>query len=129
MRLLYWREIILRYIGRAIGDFIKKADMVLLLLCIVTTIFGIVAISSATNYEGSARFIKVQTLALLLGIGIYVLLTLIDVDIIAERRELLLIFCVLFIGSLRFFGSWHGGNRSWLDLPLLPIDIQPHGDL
>lgn len=116
----------MRELGRAIGDFVKKADMVLLLLCILTTIFGIVIISSATSYDGNRSYIMVQSVALVLGIGIYVLLTLIDVDIIAERRELLLIFCVLFIGCLKFWGiSGNTGNRSWLDIPLLPINIQP----
>lgn len=116
----------MREIGRAIGDFVKKADMLLLLLCVLTTIFGIVAISSATRYDGSARYIMVQSAALVLGIVIYVILTLIDVDIIAERRELLLIFCVLFIGCLYFWGvEGDTGNKSWLDVPLLPINIQP----
>ena len=54
------------------------------------------------------------------------ILTLIDVDIIAERRELLLIFCVLFIGVLYFWGVDNGsGNRSWLEVPLVGIDVQP----
>lgn len=116
----------MRSIGRAISDFFKKADIVLLLLCIVTTIFGIVVISSATAAMGSSRYVMVQSVALVLGIGIYVLLTLIDVDIIAERRELLLLFCVLFIGILKFWGvEGDTGNKSWLDVPLLPISIQP----
>ncbi len=112
-------------IGRAISDFFKKADIVLLLLCTVATIFGIVAISSATAAQGSSRFVAVQTVALLLGILIYVVLTYIDVDIIAERRELLFLFCVPFIGCLYFWGVEVGGNKSWLDVPLLPINIQP----
>ena len=116
----------LRKIGRAIGDFLKGADMVLLLLCIVTTIFGIVIISSATESEGSARYVMVQSFALVLGILIYVVLTLVDVDIIAERREILLIFSLLFIGCLKFWGiSGETGNRSWLDIPLLPMNVQP----
>ena len=116
----------LRKIGRAIGDFFKGADMVLLLLCIVTTIFGIVIISSATESEGSARYVMVQSVALVLGILIYVVLTLVDVDIIAERREILLIFSLLFIGCLKFWGiSGETGNRSWLDIPLLPMNVQP----
>jgi len=115
----------LQTIGRLIGDFIKKADMVLLLLCSITTIFGIVVISSATTALGNSTYISIQTIALLLGVFIYVVLTLIDVDIIAERRELLLIFCILFIGSLYFFGEEISGNKSWLDLPLLPMNIQP----
>ena len=116
----------MRKIGRAIGDFLKGADMVLLLLCIVTTIFGIVIISSATESEGSARYVMVQSVALVLGILIYVVLTLVDVDIIAERREILLIFSLLFIGCLKFWGiSGETGNRSWLDIPLLPMNVQP----
>ena len=83
----------MRYVSRMIGDFIKKADMVLLMLCTIATIFGIVVISSATAALGSSRYVMVQTLALFLGIAMYILLTLIDVDISAERRELLLIFC------------------------------------
>lgn len=112
--------------GRFIRDFIKKADMLLLLLCIVTTIFGIVVISSATAALGSSQYVSVQTVALILGVIIYILLTLIDVDIIAERRELLLLFCFLFIGCLYFWGVEGGtGNRSWLDIPFIPINIQP----
>ena len=33
----------MRNIFRAIGDFFKKADMILLSLCVTATIFGIVA--------------------------------------------------------------------------------------
>ena len=103
----------MQFILRAIRDFFQKADMVLLLLCIVCSVFGIVIISSATNYLGSAHYVLIQVLALVLGIAFYVLFTLIDIDIIAERKELLLIFCVLFIGMLRIFGvEGATGNRS-----------------
>lgn len=113
-------------IRRRIVDFFTKADIVLLLLCIVTTIFGIVCVSSATASVGNTRYVSIQTAALLLGIVIYIVLTFVDVDIIAERRELLLIFCVLFIGILYFFGvEGETGNKSWLDIPLLPVNIQP----
>ena len=116
----------MRSIGQAIRDFVKKADMVLLLLCIVTTIFGIVVISSATAAMGSNRYVTVQTAALILGVLIYIFLTLVDVDIIAERRELLIVFCLLFIGMLYFWGQDNGsGNKSWLSVPIIGIDIQP----
>ena len=111
---------------RLVKDFFIKADIVLLLLCIVTTILGIVCISSATASIGNTRFVSIQTAALLLGVLIYVLLTFVDVDIIAERRELLLIFCIIFIGILYFFGvEGETGNKSWLNVPLLPVNIQP----
>ena len=84
-------------IWKAIGSFVRQADMVLLSLCIAASVFGIVVISSATNVKGSAQFVRTQTLALILGVILYVVFTLIDVDIIAERRELLLIFSAIFI--------------------------------
>ena len=98
--------------------------MLLLSLCVTATIYGIVIISSATNYAGNSRYVLIQLVALLLGIALYVLFTLIDVDIIAERRELLLVFSVFFIALLRFFGVERGGNKSWLDFGL-PVMIQP----
>ena len=111
-------------IFRTIGEFIKKADMLLLSLCVTATIYGIVIISSATNYAGNSRYVLIQLVALLLGIALYVLFTLIDVDIIAERRELLLVFSVFFIALLRFFGVERGGSQSLLDFGL-PVMIQP----
>ena len=100
--------------------------MVLLSLCIAASVFGIVVISSATNVKGSAQFVRTQTLALILGVILYVVFTLIDVDIIAERRELLLIFSAIFI-LLLFPLRRHPktGNRSWLDFSFLPFSIQP----
>ena len=94
----------MREIFRAIREFTKKADMILLALCVAAWVFGIVAISSATNYLGGGRYVRTQVIALLLGVICYVLLTLIDVDIIAERRELLLVFCTIFIALLFKWG-------------------------
>ncbi len=114
----------MRGIFRAINEFARKADMLLLALCVAATVYGTVIIASATNYVGSARYVIIQLLAMLLGIAAYVILTLIDVDIIAERRELLMLFCAFFIALLQIFGVERGGNRSWLDFGL-PIMIQP----
>lgn len=114
----------MRGVFRAIREFVKKADMILLALCITATVYGTVIISSATNYVGNSRYIIIQLAAMVLGIAAYVILTLIDVDIIAERRELLLLFCIFFIALLQIFGVERGGNRSWLDFGL-PIMIQP----
>ena len=71
-------------IWKAIGSFVRRADMILLSLCIAASVFGIVVISSATNVKGSAQYVRTQILALVLGIILYVFFTLVDVDIIAE---------------------------------------------
>ena len=101
-------------IWKAIGSFVRRADMILLSLCIAASVYGIVVISSATNVNGSAQYVRTQILALVLGIILYIVFTLIDVDIIAERRELLLIFSAIFILLLFPFGDTRSGNRSWL---------------
>ena len=47
-------------IWKAIGSFVRRADMVLLSLCVAASVFGIVVISSATNVKGSAQFVRAQ---------------------------------------------------------------------
>ncbi len=106
--------------------FFQKADLFLLSLCVLTTIFGIVVVSSTTNYMGSEHFIFVQTMAMVIGIGLYVLFSFVDLDILAERREVLLIFNMLFIATLFIWGvEGNSGNRSWLAFSWLPFNIQP----
>ena len=112
-------------IWKAIGSFVRRADMILLSLCIAASVYGIVVISSATNVNGSAQYVRTQILALVLGIILYIVFTLIDVDIIAERCELLLIFSAIFILLLFPFGDTRSGNRSWLAFSFLPFSIQP----
>lgn len=106
--------------------FRKKGDLVLLFLCLLTTGFGCVIIASATNYLGSSRFLTVQLAATILGVLCYVLLTSVDVEILAERREILFAIDAILILLLIPFGTDGGtGNRSWLDLPGFPVNIQP----
>lgn len=100
--------------------------MLLLTLCMTATVFGIVVISSTTAWMGARRFLLVQAVALVLGIVLYVLFTLIDIDIIAERREVLLVFNALFISTLFLWGVQGAtGNRSWLSFSWMPFSIQP----
>ena len=105
-------------------DFFRKGDMVLLALCIVTTILGVVILSSVTNYMGATRFVIVQLVGAILGIFLYAVISSIDLDLIMEYRLFLVIFNCLFLMMLIPFGTTHGGNRSWLDIPGLPFEIQ-----
>lgn len=107
-------------------SFVEKGDMLLLFLCVLSSGIGIVFIASATNYAGYMPYIRVQIVALILGLGLYVLFTFLDIDIIAERRDLLFIFNLLFISLLFKWGvSDNTGNRSWLAFSWLPVSIQP----
>lgn len=110
----------------AVQSFVRKADMLLLGLCVAASLFGIVILSSTTAYLGASRFILVQSLALVIGVVLYIIFTLIDIDIIAERREILFVFNILFISTLFVWGlEGNTGNRSWLSFSWLPFNIQP----
>ena len=83
-------------------------------------------VSSAAAHFGGSRFVLVQLAAVLLGVILYVLLTLFDVEILAGQTTLLLLFNILFISTLFIWGvEGNTGNRSWLAFSWLPFNIQP----
>jgi rod shape determining protein RodA len=98
--------------------------MVLLTLCLVTTAFGCMVIASATNNLGFARYIIVQLVATAMGVVCYALISALDTDFLAEYRTGMVIFNLFLISLLIPFGINVGGNRSWLDFPILPVNIQ-----
>ncbi len=107
-------------------NFFRKGDMVLLLLCMITTAFGILMVASTNNYRGSLRYIVIQVIAAGLGILLYAMVSAVDSEFFAEHRIALVIFNTFLLALLIPFGTDKDtGNRSWLDIPLVPIDIQP----
>ena len=107
-------------------EIFRKGDMLLLAMCVVVSLFGIVMIYAATAWEGSTRYIIVQTGSLIAGVLIYLALTAFDIDILAGQRTLLFLFNTVFILMLLVWGvEGETGNRSWLKFPFLPFNIQP----
>lgn len=105
-------------------EFFKRADMLLLGLCLACALFGIVMISSATASYHSARYLIVQIGAMIIGVGLYVVLTVIDLDILADKWKYLAAFSVAFLLLLIPFGvSDNTGNTGWLRF--FGIGIQP----
>ena len=110
-------------------NFTKKGDMVLLLLCLVTSALGIVCIASATSaakFEGNSRYIILQIAATLMGVLLFAVMSSIDLETMSEYRNILVAFNVCLLMMLVPFGTDNGsGNRSWLDIPGVPFMIQP----
>ena len=111
-------------------DFSKKADWVLLIMCLVTAGFGLIVIASATQapkFEGTGpRYIIIQLVAIALGVFLFAVVSAIDVDFISEHRMALVLFNVFLLLLLIPFGTDNGsGNRSWLHFPGFPVNIQP----
>ena len=110
---------------QATKAFCKRADMILLGLCVLCSLFGIVIIRSATlSYDDSSRFVFVQILSLFLGIALFVIFTILDAENIADKWQYLMVFNVVFLLMLIPFGVDAGtGNKSWLRF--FGIGIQP----
>ena len=107
-------------------EFMQRADMILFSLCLACSIFGLVIIASATatSESGSARFVLIQAIALLIGITLFVLLTVIDIDVIVDKWPILVVISLLLLLALIPFGMDDGtGNKSWIRF--LGIGIQP----
>lgn len=104
----------------------RRCDLLLLLLCVITTAFGFLMIASATSgySEGPVRYLIVQFIAAAAGIFFYVLISSIDTDFFSEHRMALLIINAVLLIMLIPFGVTVNGNRSWLRFPFLPFNIQ-----
>ena len=111
---------------RRLGESFRKGDMLLLLLCLLTTAFGCLIIASATSYTGSLRQVIVQIVAAGLGVMMYMISSSVDAEFLSEHRTALVIFNTFLLLLLIPFGTDNDtGNKSWLDIPLMPVDIQP----
>ena len=106
-------------------EYLEQADLVLFLLCVAATLFGILLISSTVHFSGNTKYILIQTISLVIGIAAYFLLSLIDIDIITEHWGLIFILSVGFIASLYVFGEGADdtGNKAWIRFA--GIGIQP----
>ena len=102
----------LRYIGR----YIRTTDLLLLGLSLICSLFGLVLIYSATSSMegGSARYMTVQSVAIVLGILGFIIISLIDLERFAPAWRIVFLVNILFQLSLIPFGYASGGNQSWL---------------
>lgn len=115
----------MRQIIHEFRNFFRKGDMVLLTLCLVLTAFGCLVIASATNVYNTPRYVIIQIAATILGVFSYAVISSIDAEFLSEYRTVLVGLNMLLLLMLVPFGVVHGGNRSWLSFPFLPVEIQP----
>ena len=112
-----------RYIQQ-LRQAIRKGDWILLLLCVITTAYGCLIIASATNYLDSYRYIIMQIVGAVIGIILFAVVSSIDVEFMMEQRIWLVVFNTFILAMLIPFGETIGGNRSWINFPFLPFNIQ-----
>ena len=115
-----------------IKEFFQRADIFLLVMCILCSIFGITMIEKAVTgmYEGGwnmsvpAKYLAVQIASMILGIIAFVLFTVIDVDLVARQWKLLMLVDLVLLVALVLFGEDDGtGNSAWIRFA--GIGVQP----
>ena len=114
-----------------IKQFWDRADVLMLFICVVCSIFGTIMIYRASSSMVAAGWemntnkqIIVQVFSIFLGVGAYVLLTVIDADLLASQWKFLVAIQVLLLIALRILGEDDGtGNRAWIRFA--GIGIQP----
>ena len=114
-----------------IKQFWERADITMLIICVICSIFGTVMIYRASSSMVAAGWemntnkpITVQVFSMFLGIGAYVLLTVIDADLLAGQWKFLIGIQIALLIALRILGEDDGtGNRAWIRFA--GIGIQP----
>lgn len=101
------------------------------MLITACSIFGIFMVREATigmtaggALTNPAKYVAVQVFSMFLGIGLFVVLTIIDADLLAQQWKLLCAVNVMLLVALVVFGQDDGtGNKSWIRFA--GIGIQP----
>ena len=109
----------------------ERADIFLLVVCLICAIYGIVMVymtaagMAATGSDlNPVKLVVVQVFSLFLGIGAFVLLTVIDADLLASQWKWLCVLNVLLLVALAIFGvEDNTGNKAWIRFA--GIGIQP----
>ena len=103
----------------------NKLISVLTALSIISAIYGLVLIASATHSSGSISNVVVQAIGIVIGIAIMLVLKALDFEILLELNKIIfivytaLLILVLFIGT----GREQTGTNGWIALG--PVNIQP----
>ena len=110
-------------------NYIKNTDLYLASIALLCSIYGMVLIYSATLnpasvYDGSTRNLFIQAAAIIIGLGAFVLMSLIDLETMSGWWK---IFVLVNIG-LQFLlftplGEEVNGQRAWLNLGI--TSLQP----
>lgn len=104
-------------------QFVQRADMFLLIMCCICAIYGITMIyvvtsgmhAAGANVSAPSKYIIIQIISMFLGIGAFVLLTVIDADLLGNQWKLLTFINIGLLVALVIFGRDDGtGNKSWI---------------
>ena len=115
---------------KTVRHYLKNTDLYLLTLALVCSVFGMVLIYSATLnpvswQDGSTRNLLIQGAAIVLGLGVFVLMSLIDLESMSGWWRIFVLLNIV-LQALLFTplaAEEINGQRAWLDLGV--TSLQP----
>ena len=124
--IIYFSEDSMNLFLQSLKEYLKKTDWFLLIFSLVTSIYGLVLIYSATRSFNSDKYMYVQIAALVMGIIIFFVVGTFNFEQLSHFWIPILFFNLLFLMSVLFFGeAGDSGNTSWIRFDALGIGIQP----
>jgi len=118
--------------GSYIKLFFQRADIFLLVVCLICAVISVIAVRHTTIDLAAAgvrgisptKMVAVQVFSVFLGIVAFVIFTVVDGEILGNQWRWLLILIGVLLVALMIFGQDDGtGNKSWIRF--LGIGIQP----
>lgn len=114
---------------KTVTHYLKNTDLYLLILALICSGYGMVLIFSATLnpvswQDGSTRNLFIQGAAIIMGIGAFVVMSLIDLEAMSGWWKIFVIINIC-LQMLLFtpLGTEANGQRAWLDLGV--TSLQP----
>lgn len=109
----------------------KKMDYLLFAAVIAISIFGIIMIFSASSvwaefkFNDPFKYIKQQSFFFVIGIGLMLFITKIDLNFLKQKANIILLACLilLILVLIPGIGSVRNGSRSWFGIG--GLGIQP----
>ena len=106
-----------------IKDLIKRIDIGLLLLMLVMVTIGIIAINSATAYQGDTKNLQKQIMFFIVGVVLMLIIMCIDYHILANWYLVIYGGMIVLLVAVFFMGENVNGATRWIKIA--GVQIQP----
>ncbi len=106
-----------------VWDVVKRIDLVLFILCVSCSLFGIALISSATDSFGTNKLVIVQSAAMLMGFFAILVLLFLDTENLIRFPLIIYGLCIFALVLTLIIGKEVLGNKNWIIIG--PVSIQP----
>jgi len=128
---LHRTEELMKRLGKHFLHFLRRTDLALLLVCIACSAFGLVLLYGiGISGHVRVRTITVQAAAVLLGVVVALMISMVDYHTIARLWKFylpascFLVALTYFVG-MRRSGYEHVDDRAWLAIPFTGRTFQP----